>query len=166
MGNAKVKGAAVFSLPAGHSCPFAKTCHSKADRVTGKITDGPHNQFRCFATTPELLFKNVRESWWSNFDSLKAAKTTLGMASLIDQSLPQGVSRIRIHGSGDFFNQNYFDAWVMVAKQHPNLIFYGYTKALPLWSARIGTLPPNLHLVASVGGTHDHLIAPNNLRHA
>ena len=29
-----------LNLPSGHSCPFASDCLSKADRVTGKITDG------------------------------------------------------------------------------------------------------------------------------
>ena len=29
-----------ISLPSGYTCPFAVDCLSKADRITGKITDG------------------------------------------------------------------------------------------------------------------------------
>ena len=166
IGNAKLKGqVGILSLPAGWACPFAKLCHSKADKVSGKITDGKHTQFRCFATMPEALFKNVRNSRWHNWELLKAEKTVEGMASLIECSVPKSVSLVRLNASGDFFNQTYFDAWLLVAQRNPSLTIYGYTTALPFWIKRIKDIPSNLHLVASVGGTHDHLIEPHNLRH-
>jgi len=31
-----------FTLPSGHTCPGAKDCLSKADKVTGKLKDGKH----------------------------------------------------------------------------------------------------------------------------
>lgn len=137
IGNAKLKAdTAVMSLPAGHSCPFAKECRSMADRLTGKITDGQHCRFRCYASTSEALFKNVRKSRWANFDAIKEAGTTLQMAALIDRSIPKQNGKtklVRFHQSGDFFNQAYFDSWLLVARYNPDLIFYGYTKALPFW---------------------------------
>ena len=33
-----------FDLPAGHTCPMASECLSKADKITGKITDGQGNE--------------------------------------------------------------------------------------------------------------------------
>ena len=44
-----------FSLPAGVSCPGAVDCLSYSDRVTGKITDGKHTQFRCFMASIESI---------------------------------------------------------------------------------------------------------------
>jgi hypothetical protein len=168
-GNSKLKNdTIIFSLPAGHSCPFAKNCRSSSDRVTGKITDGPHTEFRCYAATAECLFGNIRESRWNNFELLKTAKTIIGMANLIETPLivKKNIKLIRIHQSGDFFNQTYFDAWLMVAKCHPEWVFYGYTKALPFWVKRLGEIPGNFRLVASRGGTHDHLIEEHGLRSA
>ena len=166
-GNAKLsKDTAIFSLPAGHTCNFAKLCRSNANRETGKITDGPHTQFRCYATGPENLFPNVRRSRWNNLELLKQAKTTIGMANLIEQSLinKRNVKLVRYHQSGDFFNQIYFDAWLLFAQQHPELILYGYTKALPYWIKRMHAIPANMKLVASRGGTHDNLIEMFGLR--
>ena len=65
---------------------------------------------------------------------------------------------VRVHVSGDYFNQTYFDAWLEVAKNNPTTLFYSYTKALPLWVKRINQIPDNFKLTASYGGTHDHLI--------
>jgi hypothetical protein len=166
-GNAKLsKDTAIFSLPSGYTCPFAKECRSCSDRVTGKIKDGPHTQFRCYATTAECLFPNIRRNRWNNFELIKNAKTTIGMANLIEQSLEgkKKIKLVRFHQSGDFFSQAYFDAWLMVAQNHSNLIFYGYTKALPYWVKRLEAIPANFRIVASRGGTHDNLIEMFGLR--
>jgi len=40
-GNAKLGSAVTtFSLPAGHTCPFAGSCRSKSGREAGTITEG------------------------------------------------------------------------------------------------------------------------------
>lgn len=168
IGNAKLgKSTAILSLPAGHSCPFAKDCRSCACRNTGKIQDGPHTQFRCYAANTEALFGNVRKSRWENFEAIKAAGNVLEMAALIHRSIPRRNGKtnlVRFHQSGDFFSQAYFDAWLLVARHNPDLTFYGYTKALPFWVKRLSEIPANFKLVASRGGTHDALIQIFGLR--
>jgi hypothetical protein len=37
-----------FTLPAGHTCPGAKDCLSRADRITGKVTDRRRNRVSLF----------------------------------------------------------------------------------------------------------------------
>ncbi len=88
------------------------------------------------------------------------------MANLIEQALivKRKIKLVRFHQSGDFFSQAYFDAWLMVAINHPEWIVYGYTKALPYWVKRLHSIPPNFKLVASRGGTHDYLIEMFGLR--
>jgi hypothetical protein len=166
-GNAKLgKNTAIFSLPAGHTCTGAKDCLARAHKVTGKITDGKDIKFRCYAASGENLFRNIRISRWRNFEMLKG-KSVKDMADLIDASLPmKNIKLVRIHSSGDFFSQAYFDAWLDVARRNPGLIFYGYTKALPFWIYRRGVLPANFKLVASYGGKFDFLIKPNKLKSA
>ena len=166
-GNAKLgRNIAILSLPAGHTCPFAKDCRSSVGKLDGKVKDGPHTQFRCYATTAEAMFPNIRKSRWNNLELIKQAGTVIGMASLIERSLAgkKKIKLVRFHQSGDFFSQVYFDAWLTVAKWHPEFTFYGYTKALPYLVARLNDIPTNFKIVASRGGSHDHLIEKHGLR--
>jgi hypothetical protein len=164
-GNAKLsKRVAILSLPAGYSCPGARDCLSRANKVTGKIADGRHTEFRCFAASAEALFRNIRISRWRNFDALRTAGSVKATVDIISSSLPKRAKLVRMHGSGDFFSQSYFDAWCQVSRLHPDRVFYGYTKALNFWTARLDSIPENMKLVASRGGRFDHLIAQHGLR--
>ena len=163
--NAKVFS---FSLPSGYTCPQALDCLSKADRTTGKVTDGKHTKFRCFSTSTESVFPTVRKQRWHNFDLLRKIKNVNDMAKLINDSLPTQANIIRIHIGGDFFNARYFNAWVKVASMNKNTIFYAYTKSIKLCIDSLNgdglRIPTNLILNASRGGTQDHLIDEYNLK--
>lgn len=164
-----------FSIPSGYTCPFASMCKSLAHRKGGKFSDGKSiqdmGQFRCYAASTEVQYKNVRDSRWKNFDLLKPLKSKEEMSELILTSLKYhkktngDFSLFRIHESGDFYSQQYFDAWLLVAKEMSDVVFYAYTKSLPFWVARLSTIPKNLKLIASVGGSSDHLISRYNLRY-
>lgn len=163
-GNAKLgKDTAVFSLPAGHTCPGAKDCLAKANRDTGAIATGKQAVFRCYAVSQENLFRNVRVSRWRNFEALKGLDL-LQMFDLIMTSFPRKVKLCRIHGSGDFFNDTYFQAWIMVARNKPDVTFYAYTKMLHFWVKHKSFIPSNLHLNASRGGMFDALIDKHGLK--
>jgi hypothetical protein len=165
-GNAKLgKNIFTFSLPAGHACPFANDCLSKADKLTGKLTDGPNTQFRCFAASAEAVYPNVRLARWHNFDLLKKLNSVKA-ADLILASLPKKANIVRIHVSGDFFNESYFLAWLQVAKLRPEVLFYAYTKSLIYWVNYIKEIPSNLVLNASEGGKLDAQISEHGLKFA
>ena len=87
------------------------------------------------------------------------------MVDVINQSLPANAGIVRIHVAGDFFNQQYMEAWYTIALLNPNTLFYAYTKSLRFWLA-INEFPVlhNFVLTASYGGTHDHLIEEFDLR--
>lgn len=163
IGNAKLKrGEIIFSLPAGYTCPFAKDCKSRCNPKTGKVIDGKDIKYRCYAASFECYRPNVRKVHWHNFNLLRR-RTRVAMAQLINDSLPHSLI-CRIHDSGDFFSQAYFDAWIEIALNYPNRIFYAYTKALPFWVNRLNVIPKNFKLTASWGGTHNHLIRQHNLK--
>lgn len=165
-GNAKLgKNVFTFSLPAGYTCPSALDCLSKADKETGKIKDGPNTVFRCFAASQEALYKNVRDSRWSNFDQLKVLAKE-GMVELIQNSLPKKANIVRIHVSGDFFNEKYFLAWLEVAKKNNGVLFYFYTKQVQYVVKYKELFPKNFVYTCSIGGKNDNLIELNNLRFA
>lgn len=166
-GNAKLsKSIHIFSLPASWSCPSADKCSSKANRETGKIKDGPNTEFRCYAASQEALYPSVRKQRWYNFGLLKAAKTENNMRKLILNSIPKNASIIRVHSSGDFFNENYFTAWMNVANQRKDILFYAYTKSLNFWVKNKRKIPKNFVLTASEGGKLDNFIEKYGLRYA
>jgi hypothetical protein len=154
------------SLPSGWSCPGAKICFAKANQFTGKLTDGPKMKIRCFSASEEAVFPNVRNIRWHNFNLLEKCKTKAEMVALIEASLPKNAFFIRSGVAGDFYKQMYFDAWLEVIQNHPEIKFYAYTKSLPFWIARLNKIPSNFNLTASKGGKYDNLIPLYNLKFA
>lgn len=142
-----------FNLPTGVTCPFALECKVTVDRYTGKfdIYDG---QYRCYAASAER-FPAVREHRWSNFDFVRDGGKL---------EIPQRCQSIRIHASGDFFNQDYFDSWLVLARENPSVEMWAYTKSLRYWVKRIDEVPNNLILTASYGGRNDELIEEFGLK--
>ena len=150
-----VKRVYSLSLPSGWTCPGARDCLSKADRVTGKVTDGPHTKYRCFAVSMESRNPNLRAQVWHNFDLIKGAKTRRAITALILASMPNDADVIRIHVGGDMYSLAYMGAWLDVAIARPTVIFYAYTKSIHHWE-KAGQLPPNLQFTGSDGGRFDH----------
>jgi len=142
-----------WNLPTGTTCPFAMECKVTVDRLTGKF-DIHRGQYKCYAAGPER-FPAVREHRWNNFEYVKNGGIPV---------IPKECNAIRIHAAGDFFNQVYFDMWVKVAKQNPNVEFWAYTKSVNYWVKRINDIPTNLVLTASRGGRLDNLIDEHNLK--
>jgi len=161
-GNAKLKGKEkgyIFSLPAGHACPWAERCLAKTDRVTGKLTDGPKAQWRCFGASVEAYSKNLRACAWRNFEHVKALmRTPAKLAEAFSAALPANAKLCRVHGTGgDFLNANYLKAWLLLAKQRPECIFYCYSKRPDLLVAARNEIPANLRVSLSIGGKGDAL---------
>jgi len=142
-----------WNLPTGTTCPFAMECKVTVDRLTGKF-DIDKGQYRCYAASAER-FPGVRNSRWQNFESVK---------NNIKPIIPNKCKSIRIHSSGDFFNQQYFDMWLEIAKENTNIEMWAYTKSLNYWVNRINQIPNNLILTASYGGKLDYLIDEFNLK--
>lgn len=80
--------------------------------------------------------------------------------------LDTGGAAVRIHDSGDFYTVAYFKAWVDIAEQVPDVLFYAYTKEVALVKRFEAILPPNFRIVYSMGGTQDHLLDLERDRHA
>lgn len=163
-GNAKLPNSTMLlSLPAGHTCPGANACLTFADRITGRITDGPNAEFRCYAALAETR-PTVRELRWRNLRRLTGrdadAIRDLLVASVLSSTRAYS-KRVRLFESGDCFSPALRDGILSAAAILHHLVIYFYTKNLPLWLDRRGDplrLPPNLFITASWGGKHDQLI--------
>lgn len=143
-----------FDLPAGYTCQGANLCQCWSHRKTGKLIIGKHCTFHCYAAKVECRYPNVRMQRWFNYDLLRQYKNNVAMmTSIIEYSLPNPVKIIRIHSSGDFFNQDYFTAWLNIAKNHSEISFFAYSK-IP-YCVRNAQNTPNFHMVYSHGGKYD-----------
>lgn len=151
-----------WNLPAGYTCPGAKDCVSTVDPKTGKFD--PKFKFRCYAAVAER-YPGVREARWKNYRAVK----DLGrreIAAALCVALPEKAGHVRIHGSGDFFKEEYFLAWLDVCRHYPKIHFWAFTKVPNLWVAHRERVPSNLILQASYGGRFDHLIEEHHLKFA
>jgi hypothetical protein len=128
-------------------------CKVVVDKVTGKF-DVTKGQYRCYASSAER-FPAVRNHRHNNFDFVRNGGIPV---------IPKGCKSIRIHSSGDFFNQSYFDMWLKLAEENPSVEMWAYTKSLKYWINRLNDIPKNLILTASYGGKADDLIERFNLK--
>lgn len=142
-----------WNLPTGTTCPFALECKVTVDRYTGKF-DIKRGQYKCYAASAER-FPAVRNHRWNNFELSKQG---------VKPTIPKDCKAIRIHSSGDFFNQAYFDMWLEIARENPNIEMWAYTKSVRYWVNRLNDIPSNLILTASYGGREDYLIDQHNLK--
>jgi hypothetical protein len=121
---------------------------------------------RCYAAMQEMQYDAVRENRWHNFDLLLAAGKDGGVeaqADLIIRSINYFMDsegqyeKLRIHESGDFYNNEYFNAWMLVAQRMPEINFYAYSKSLPYvkWAEEQLKNIPNFAITLSEGGRED-----------
>lgn len=158
-----------FSILSGHNCPFAYDCQSFAVKTPDgmRIKDGKHTKFRCFSASQEVLFPGVYSQRAENAKIVaEASKSVSKAADKLITAIPDDCKMVRIHVGGDFKTLAYFDAWLRVAAELPDVWFYAYTKSLPFWVKRINAIPNNMQLTASLGGKRDDLINTYSLRSA
>ena len=113
-----------FDLRAGATCLYAKDCRSTV--INGKIKDGPHCQFRCYAATAENRLPCILKLRGRNTQAIRLAckgGSIKRVADLLEANMPPKCRVIRIHTSGDFFNTTYLGGWMAVAKRNPAIRF-------------------------------------------
>ena len=111
-GNIRMK-IPTFSLPTG------KTCRGKTE----------HCEKFCYAKKAEVCYKGVVISRDNNFRLSKKRNFTIEMCKIIARKKGK---YIRIHESGDFYNQKYLNKWIEICKIFPNKKFLAYTQSYDL----------------------------------
>lgn len=127
-GNSKIdKSCNVFNLP-------TYICRVQCDR--------------CYARKAEIRFPATLAARRRNYEaSLNIARFTNDMVVEINRS---GNSLMRIHESGDFYSQEYVNAWAFIVSWCHTVKFYAYTKRYDEpWFEYIKTLP-NFNLINSI----------------
>lgn len=124
-GNTKLNNCLIFDLPAIKTCPNHKDC----SRV-------------CYAKKAEVQYANTKKR---REDNLKLSKTKSFVDIISRQLSKTKKSVIRVHTSGDFYSQDYFNKWCEIASRFPNKIFYAFTKS----KVNSTLAPPNLNIISS-----------------
>lgn len=134
-GNKKLpKSTLIFNLPAVITCPLrTKFC-----------------EVNCYALKAERQYKHVvlQARQW-NLDKVQQGQFKRLMIEVIETRYDK-IKQVRIHESGDFYNQAYLNDWFEVAREFPKLTFYAYTKSFQL---NFSKKPANFVLIASLDDT-------------
>lgn len=138
-------GTVGFGIPAYESQDGFKTC-PKAGACAGI----------CYARQGNYAFANVKAAREFNLAVIRKSVADFKAKAMSDLRNMRKVRTVRVHDSGDFFSQDYLDAWYDVARAFPNLTFYAYTKSihLDLWTRK----PRNFRIIQSEGGLMDEEI--------
>ena len=114
-GNIKVGRVWTFSLPSFVTCPGAS----------------PWCRKHCYAWRFEKLRPNCRRGYIRNLAlSLQPDR----FVTHVLKSLPESASLVRIHVGGDYYSQEYCEAWESICQARPDTLFWSYTRS---WNARI-----------------------------
>lgn len=105
---------AIFNLPHMTTCPGAT---EECKRY-------------CYANKAERLYPSAYPFRKRNF-KLSQQEDFVDQVSAALRRM-RVLRAVRIHESGDFYNQKYLDKWVEIAKRFPDIIFTAYTKSLHL----------------------------------
>lgn len=133
-----------FGIPAQDTCLWAGECKKY-----------------CYASKGAYIWSNVKPAFQRRLDATKQDDFPQVMIAEITK---RKASVIRIHDSGDFYSREYLMKWFKIMESLPNVIFYAYSKSLPLFKGE--KLPANFTLIKSEGGKRDDLIDPSVDRHA
>jgi len=115
----------IWNLPAVVTCPYATEHCKKA----------------CYALKAEKMYKTCRAARQTNFELSLKDDFVVRMIETISyyrnsKAYAGKKMIVRIHESGDFYNQAYADKWISIIKNFENddtIVFYAYTKSIPFF---------------------------------
>ena len=111
--------------------------------ICGRICPG------CYSIKEQVRFPSVIEA---RNKRLEASKQEDFAAAIIRElnSLKTKPKYFRIHASGEFYSQEYIDAWTKIASSFQHIIFYAYTKRLAHFDFSSISSLPNFVLINSL----------------
>jgi Gene product 88 len=145
--NAKMKKASLktynFDIPAGKTCIGADSCLSY-----------------CYAMRGFYKMPNVKNKHEQNLQATKKESFVIDFTAELRNI--KGLQAVRIHSAGDYYSLEYLNKIILIAELNPSIIFYSYTKSIPLFINKM--LPSNFKVIFSRGGKFDNMIDQYNLR--
>lgn len=129
-----------FGLPAGYSEAGFKVCPGMG--ACAAI---------CFAKQGYYVMEAAKRAREHNLKLARGSKSKFANMAIADLHKLRA-KLVRVHDSGDMFDQTYLDAWFKIARSLPGTKFYAYTKSVRLdFSGK----PDNFAISFSEGGLWD-----------
>ena len=169
----------VVELPDGshfNVCPHAgacaKFCYARNGTYLFPKVRGKHLDNLLLAQSPDfalkmhetLAHKRMRPTGFIR--EIPGLPTTDHLTREVNEWILSGGQAVRIHDSGDFFSEDYYNNWITLAWDFPDILFYAYTKEVSLTKRLEEKFPSNFLICYSMGGREDHLLDPDKDRHA
>lgn len=144
-----------FGIPAFRSITGLMTCPKAGVCASG-----------CYAKSGAYLWKTVKNAYEKRLELTQLDTFTELMSTEIQKLTKKSTKKvyIRIHDSGDFYNDTYLSKWLNVMSRFPNIQFYAYTKMVDLFKGRM--IPKNFQVIYSLGGKLDTTINQATDRHS
>lgn len=80
----------------------------------------------CYAAKGRFVFGSVQRALAKNLELTKSEDFVAWMRSELRHN---DVRRLRLHVSGDFYDQAYLDKWVRIVESAPHVLFLAYTRS-------------------------------------
>lgn len=152
-----------WGIPAYKSQNGTLTCPNASKCIIG-----------CYAKSGAYVWTNVAQAYENRLSLSRTKGFEQVIVYHIDKLLSKhktGTVMIRIHDSGDFYSESYFETWCKIADVYKNetrVQFYAYTKMVQMCKdyANKNLIPGNLTLIYSFGGRQDDLIQIETDRHS
>jgi len=132
----------IFSLPSEVTCPGAGQCKEY-----------------CYAKKAERLYPTVLPSRMKNYNSTLSPYFVDNMCTRLEKEHSKGYDMLRLHSSGDFYNQEYLDKWKSLAAKIPDMTISTFSKSMNL--DLYNNTPDNMIIIQSYGSKHDDKIDTN-----
>lgn len=121
-------------------------------------------RFGCYAMAGNYLRPNVKAKLMERYELTQSGD----MVRVLDAEIRDVIKKkyadkdifIRVHDTGDFYSEQYLNDWFTLARLHPDITFYCYTKMITMFKAydSWGRVPANFKYVQSYGGKEDKYI--------
>jgi hypothetical protein len=124
----------------------------------------------CYARVNAYRFPSVLAAHTRNLEMVVDDLDGWRTAMVDELGLPRyrGGKWVRIHDAGDFFSDEYLEAWLDVARAVPDVEFYAYTREVARFRRVVeppGRCPANFRYLFSLGGLEDALVDLDRDRH-
>lgn len=111
-----------FGLPAGDACPASKAMAVDPDSICGQ----------CYALRGNYTFPAVKRTGAARLEWVRNNLANGEFVRIIVNAIrfhyPTEQGLFRIHDRGDFFSNEYVDAWYEIVKTFPNIKFWVPTR--------------------------------------
>lgn len=131
-GNSKLYNILIFDLPAISTCLNCGDCKDK-----------------CYAMKAQRQYVDTRIFRDCNLALYNKSPEVLKNL-IVNQLLKAKQTTVRIHSSGDFFNQGYIEFWSYIISMFPHINFYAYTKVDKILNFDSLNQLPNFNLITSI----------------